>query len=313
MKPFDFLLSMVLLPVMKRAYTMCFVVSAILSACSGMESKRLDTSKSGAVAYVLDNPDIDEASGLAASSINKGMLWTHNDSGDQARIFLIDSLGRHRMTVHFDGIDNRDWEDIAVGPGPEEAKSYVYIGDIGDNFGRHQHKYIYRVEEPVLMNERIHVGEVDVITFSLPDGARDSEALMIDPRTKDIYIFTKREKAVNLYRLPFPQSTAESIVAELVLEGVPLTRVVGADWSSDGSAMLVKTYRRIHYYPLGDTILFQELLNPNPVRLPYAREPQGESIAFARNNKGYYTLGERPRGHKAELVFYNLDLGGENQ
>ena len=34
------------------------------------------------------------------------------------------------------GADNCDWEDIAVGPGPDPQKTYIYIGDIGGNARR---------------------------------------------------------------------------------------------------------------------------------------------------------------------------------
>ena len=37
----------------------------------------------------IQNDYIDEASGLVASLKNKGVLWTHNDSGCENRIILI--------------------------------------------------------------------------------------------------------------------------------------------------------------------------------------------------------------------------------
>ncbi|MCW8849578.1 MAG: hypothetical protein OQJ81_06315, partial [Melioribacteraceae bacterium] len=66
----------------------------------------------------IENDDIDEASGIASSYKNMGILWTHNDAGGENRIFAIDSNGISRGTYYLNGIENRDWEDIAVGPGP---------------------------------------------------------------------------------------------------------------------------------------------------------------------------------------------------
>ena len=37
---------------------------------------------------------LDETSGLAASRQNDAVLWTHNDSGDMARVFALDTQGR---------------------------------------------------------------------------------------------------------------------------------------------------------------------------------------------------------------------------
>ena len=62
-----------------------------------------------------------------------------------------------KLTCTLAGVENRDWEDIAVGPGPDASKSYVYVADIGDNEGQYQYKYIYRFEEPVL--NKTQVGE----------------------------------------------------------------------------------------------------------------------------------------------------------
>jgi len=36
------------------------------------------------------------------------------------------------------------------GAGPQHGVSYIYVADIGDNLARHEFKFIYRFEEPVL-------------------------------------------------------------------------------------------------------------------------------------------------------------------
>jgi len=46
------------------------------------------------------NKAIEQASGLIASQKNKDYLWTHNDSGDENRIFLIDKMEK----VYFSSI-----------------------------------------------------------------------------------------------------------------------------------------------------------------------------------------------------------------
>lgn len=260
----------------------------------------------GTIAGVLDSNKIDEASGMVASRTHPGFLWTHNDSGDKARIFLIDSLGRHRATVSLKGISNRDWEDIAVGPGPEKDKTYVYVGEIGDNTARYEYKYIYRFEEPFISvyDTTVEIEQVDSIKFKLPDGIRDCEALMIEPDTKDLYIFSKRETAVNVYRLPYPQSTTEITQAEKVLEGLPFTLIVAADWSADGKEILIKDYEQVYYWRRDNHEPITGLLKTQPILLPYHQEPQGESIAFDYFGKGYYTLSEEAKGVKPTLIFY---------
>lgn len=264
-----------------------------------------DIFQNGRVQGVLDNPVIDEASGLVASHANSGMLWTHNDSGDKARIFLIDSLGKYQATVWVKGATNRDWEDIALGAGPQPDNTYLYIGEIGDNLARYPHKVIYRIEEPKFTGDTtLSVEDVDSIRFTLPDGNRDTEALMIDPHTKDLYIFSKWEEAINLYRLPYPQSTTEMMVAEKVLEALPFTLIVAADWSADGEEILIKSYKQVYYWKRKKDQPLSETLREVPEILPYDEEPQGESIAFALDGSGYYTLSEYAKGVKPTLMFY---------
>lgn len=256
----------------------------------------------------LDNKEIDEASGLAASIANKGTFWTHNDSGDSARIFLINDRGQCKATVLLRGIKSRDCEDITVGNDPKNGINYVYLADIGDNNGKYEYKYIYRFEEPSVDLSKgpatIVIKETDTIKFKLPDGKRDTEALMIDPRTSDLYIFSKREKnKVNLYVLPYPQSTSEILTADFVMH-IPILQIVAADISADGTEVLVKNYDNVFYWKKEVNESIYELFSRAPAHLPYAVEPQGEAIAFDRAGEGYYTLSEESDQKKPHLMFY---------
>ena len=97
---------------------------------------------------IIESEEIVEASGIAASRKNPGVLWTHNDSGGKSNLFAFDSTGKNLGHYLIAGIQKRDWEDIAVGPGSIECKKYLYIGDIGDNSLTYTKKYIYRIPEP---------------------------------------------------------------------------------------------------------------------------------------------------------------------
>src|SRR5690606_30640507 len=104
---------------------------------------------------------------------------------------------------------------------------------------------------------------------------------------KDLYIFSKREEAINLYRLPYPQSTTEMMVADKVLEAMPFTLIVAADWSADGKEILIKSYKQVYYWQRNVNHDVKEVLQKVPETLPYHEEPQGESIAFAIDGSGY--------------------------
>ena len=88
----------------------------------------------------LENSKIDEASGISSSKNNPDLVWIHNDSGDLAKVYGVGLDGSYLGTVRLKGAIARDWEDMCIGPGPEDNTDYLYIGDIGDNFSKFKRK-----------------------------------------------------------------------------------------------------------------------------------------------------------------------------
>lgn len=88
-----------------------------------------------------------EVSGVVSSVQSPGLLWMHNDSGDEPRIFGLTPQGSVVAEVSLQGAMHIDWEDIARGPGPVKGVSYLYIADIGDNAARRSDITIYRIRE----------------------------------------------------------------------------------------------------------------------------------------------------------------------
>jgi hypothetical protein len=262
---------------------------------------------------IIEYNPLNEASGIAASRKNPHVLWTHNDSGNQAHIYALNLQGRHLGVYGIPGISIRDWEDIAIGPGPVAGEQYIYIGDIGDNLAQHDLKFIYRIPEPIVdFNQApvdTSISGVEVITFQYPDGNRDAETLMIDPLTKDLYIISKAEDSVRVYDAPFPQSTTETITLEhgaslfLKRQG-DFDQTVGGDISPSGLEILIKTYFTMHYWCRTPEQSLWQVFEEEPVTVPYISEPQGEAVGWAIDEMGYYTISEEPLGIAAHLYFY---------
>jgi hypothetical protein len=252
----------------------------------------------------LTNKKMDEVSGIAASVNNKGLLWAHNDSGNEPEIFLVDEKLSIKLTCKLDRAKNRDWEDIAVGPGPQAGENYVYVADIGDNNSNRSLKYIYRFIEPRTGEEarEITIHEFDTIVFQLEDGKKDTEAIIVDPKTKDLYIISKREKPVYLYQLKYPYSPGDTLTAKKITS-LPFTQIVSAAISSDGGEILLKNYDNIYYWNTKGKPL-AEVLTKKPQVLKYIPEPQGEAITFKRDGTGFFTLSEKILSEKVYLYFY---------
>jgi len=246
-----------------------------------------------------------EASGLAASRLNPGVLWTHNDSGGTNRVYAMGTNGIALGEFILSGASAADWEDIAVGPGPTPGVNYLYVGDIGDNFNFRSNIKVYRVPEPFVNVQKaggtVSLGGMLTITLAYPDGPRDAETLMIDTNG-DIYIVTKRVTAVGrVYRAAFPQATSGTVTLEYVAS-LPWGAAngnggaTGGDISADGSTIIV---RRISSFtpsatmwkrPAG-TNLWDVFSQPGcDIAMP--KQPQGESICFSPLDLTMYSLSE---------------------
>jgi len=257
---------------------------------------------------IINNKKLNEISGIAASQINRDIFWVHNDSGNKNYIYAINSKAEVVAIFELMGVKNRDWEDIAVSSGPK-GKSYIYVADIGDNKAIYKTKYIYRFAEPLIMSKKNHkkriITKIDKITFQYPDGKRDAETIMVDPIKKDIYIISKREKNVNVYLLPYPQSLKKIIIPTMIGK-INTSLIVSGDISNSGNMVLIKNYNKVFYWKKRKNELLQNIFKRKPEILPYMLEPQGEGICWAANGKGYYTISEKKFKIKPHLYFYPI-------
>lgn len=254
--------------------------------------------------FILQTKLIDEASGLAHGISNPALLWTHNDSGGKAQLYALDHQANLCAILNLEGIKNRDWEDIASWKDPKNGKAYLFVGEIGDNNAKYGSVFVYKVEEPrVNEGDSIYTAKtVESFEINYEDGARDAEALFIDPASADIYIVSKREDQVGLYRVTSPQSAQPNIAHKVCT--LPLSWVTAADISSNGKKLLVKTYPGVWQFKLSRSKDGGLTVTKKPKSLPYITEPQGEGLCFDAKAKAYYTLSEAGESGEQVLYFY---------
>jgi hypothetical protein len=234
---------------------------------------------------------MDEASGVARSTTFSNAVWIIEDSGNKPGLHLLGTDGTYKKFVDFRG-NNRDWEDLASGPGPTEGVNYVYVPDIGDNNVVYPEYYIYRFPEPT-SNQSV-IDSYETIKFKYPGGVSyNAETLLLDPKTKDLYVITKDQFNVRVYYLKYPQPINTSFEAEY-LGDIPYFQMTAGDISPDGTEILLKNYLAVYYWKKKDSeTIYQTLKRNRDIGAPYFREHQGESICWDINAKGYYTISER--------------------
>jgi hypothetical protein len=243
-----------------------------------------------------------EISGVAASRAQPGVLWVHNDSGDDAVVYAIDVQGRTVAEVVLDGVTAIDCEDIALGPGPDDG-DHLYLGDIGDNGRNRETIRIYRFLEPhVQLREDGCVVRItvvpEVIEVTYPDGPRDAETLLVDPVTGDVVVISKDPFRARVYRVPLIGDSAATM--EFLVE-LPWGLITGGDISSEGSAILLRAYWNAQIWPRPNAGEWWKALFSSGCPVPLAMEPQGEAISFTADGAGYLTISE---GRQPTLHLY---------
>ena len=245
----------------------------------------------------VESPLIHEASGMVLSRNNPGILWVHNDSGDSARVYALALDGRLVATLILVGVDAIDWEDIAIGPGPEPGLDYIYVADIGDNGFSREKVEIYRFLEPLVDEgtQSVLVDRIERIVLNYPDRAQDAETLLVDPVDGGIYIITKWGGVV--YR-------ASDDGMLLRVAKLPWSGVTGGDVSQDGKRIIVRGYFSATVWEREDGLPLSAIFSEDGCPLPLKVEPQGEAIAFSPDGRFYYTLSE---GVRQPIYRFRLD------
>jgi hypothetical protein len=195
------------------------------------------------VAVRLEDPRIVESSGLALSPRHPAVLWTHNDSGGDPELYAVGSDGRTLATLTLAGVEARDWEAMAAGR-DDRGRPALFVGDIGDNNGVWPEVAVYRVAEPAELRD----ATVEAVRYRLryPDGPRDAEALLLDPRRNRLYVATKDVAGGGLYRAPAPLRTDRVNLLRRVA-GVPPVITDGA-FAPNGRSFVLRDYQGAYLY-----------------------------------------------------------------
>ena len=261
------------------------------------------TFNNGTVAATVNAQFVPEASGIVASRGNAGIVWTHNDSGDAARVYAMTTAGIVVGAYNLVGAQAVDWEDIAIGPGPVSGRDYVFVGDIGDNSQGSNIAPVYRFAEPTVSTSQnpaiFDVQNVEVLGLRYPNNqAHNAETLIVDPQTGDIFIVTKHPQGTSqVFTAPAPHQANTNITLQHVRTlQFPGSRgaeeATGGDASPSGDQVIVRTYGAAYVWLRAPGTTMSAMWS-NPVcPVPLRPEPQGEAITFTADARGYYTFSE---------------------
>lgn len=254
----------------------------------------------------LKNPAINESSGLAASQLNPNVYWTHNDSGDGPFVYAFDATGASRGVFRVAGAQARDWEDMGVGPGPERGKSYLYLGDIGDNNEVREEIVVYRVAEPTLTaadkaSTKAKPGTTkpaEAIRLRYPDGKHDAETLLVHPTSGNIYVVTKiMLRNASVYEATAPVTTGQTItmkrIGEIRIPSLLGGVLTGGSISPDGRRVAFCDYMQGYEAELPKTSKnFDDIWKQKITGFNLGQREQGEAITYRSDGKALLATSE---------------------
>ena len=255
------------------------------------------------VTGVVGSAELVEASGLAMSRTTEGVLWAHNDSRGDPVLHAFTPVGEDLGDVEIPGAFAFDWEDMGAGPGADGTGSFLYVGDLGDNFGiRGGIVNVWQVPDVDPSTVDGVFPSATSIAYQLDDGPFDAEALFVDPLEPAMYIITKSRTEAFVFKGPLTASDAPhpmTLVTTLFLDA----EVTAADITIDGQLIAMRGYRTVWMWSRDAGESIADALAREPCTAPSPDERQGESIAFDRE-WGYFTVSE---GTAPPLHYVPLD------
>lgn len=263
---------------MSRTVGAALLVAALAAGCDSVPPA--PQPEVGPVEFVLEDPRIDESSGLAASLVHPDIYYTHNDRGSDPQVFAVSSTtGATEALLDLDA-SAVDWEDIEV------TDSGVWVGDIGGGGAVRATVSVVVFPEPVPLADGSPDGTEYELTYE--DGAHNAEALLVDPASDQVYVVTKDPRGGAIYSAPEKLGPGENLLRRIA-EAPP--NVTAGSWAPDGPGFALRNYARAFVYDGLDD-------RPRVVELP--ESPQGESLVLLED--GALLVGSEGSGSEVVRV-----------
>lgn len=187
----------------------------------------------------INDKDLKESSGLAASRKYPGVYWTHNDSGNGPFLFAITREGKVLKEFPVASVRNTDWEAIAI-----DEEGHLYIGDVGNNDHRRDRVQVYRVDEPdpntpVSKPPALRVTAVWRLRY--PDKPFDAESLVVYKGKGYVISKLVNGQHAGVYAFDASAAPRDAVSMEHVFDLPVRTPVTDACVSPDGQRLAVMT------------------------------------------------------------------------
>jgi len=235
---------------------------------------------------------LSENSGMLISNANR--IWFHNDSGDSAKLYQLDTLGTILRTILVQNVTPTDWEDIT-----HDNQGNVYIGDFGNNLNNRQNLSIYKIPHPDSIIGDTVVAEI--INYYYPEQSSfppinsekkyDTEAVIY--YQDSLYVFTKDRTDPHLgytwlYQIPADTGNHAAILLDSFHTNQInyIFEVTAASLSSDGTQLALLGANQVWlFWGFPSNRFFDGTLHTFPLN----GITQNEGLDFLDTSKIYFS------------------------
>lgn len=241
---------------------------------------------------VINDPEINESSGLAISRNHPRCLWVHNDSGAEPVLYLVGYDGETKAVVNVTGAKAVDWEDMCSFE--INGQSWILIADIGDNLEKRSRKkrvcQLYLMKEPKVPRANglptISWPVASTISFEYEDGSHNCESVAVDTSEQEILLLTKTAPhKCGLYSLPLIfDETEQNLTAKRIASPFVLY-ATGMDVSPDNSTLAICTMLNGVTVKRTPNQSWKEACNGTATSFMLPPRRQGETVCFEADSK----------------------------
>ena len=257
---------------------------------------------------VLKDREINESSGIVRSLRNEDCFWTHNDSGDKPRLFLVHRDGRTIARFQVQGVKAIDWEDIAITQIGGVPK--LIIGDIGGNAQPRKNVALHIISEPLFeYDDSKPLQPIDLsskvettIRVTFKTGVSNCEAIAVDHASGQVLIVEKALLGGRVYVVPLPRAgeIAKEFTDEQAKEigHTEIPFACACDISDDNKLLVVTTYTQGYLFTrkvseAGVAEEWSETLKRTPFTFRLSKLKQAEAVCFSKDARSIYMTSEQ--------------------
>ena len=271
----------------------CLLLVFESSVLCGEENRGVSDPSGVSDVVQLDEKDLDESSGLGISNRRSGFFWSHNDSGDEARLFAFDRTGKKTGQVQLKSADFDDWEDMASFV--HQGVPRLLIADSGDNDSNRSRVLLHLFDEPdPTQKTKLGDREIQTLKVTYEDGPRDCEAVAVDVSRGVIILVTKTKLPLcGVYTIPLPGrdesgGDAKVIARNVKLLPIPMVTALDID-ARTGDLWLVSDVHTFCFRCGDRNMSLQRQLTAMPDTYELPRWKQIEAVAVDRAQNVWVT------------------------